>query len=230
MTTSTGSVGSAGSGLDLSSLGLTASKTDSKRTQVDQDTFLQLMVKQLQNQDPFKPLDPSQFLGQLAQFSSVSSLTSMSKSVGQLASSLAANQALQASSLIGHTVMVEGNSGNLASGAPLQGAADMPYATSGGFVNIYNQSGALVRQMQLGSREAGLARFSWDGLTSTGEVAPAGQYTFKAGIHSTNGDTALTTYSATKVTSIALSSDLSASTITTDSGAQISLSDVKAIQ
>jgi flagellar basal-body rod modification protein FlgD len=219
-----------GSDLNLASFGAPAAGTGTKRNTVDQDTFLQLMVTQLQNQDPFKPLDPSAFLGQLAQFSSVSSLNSMSKSVSDLATSMTANQTLQASSLIGRTVLVDGNTGTLASGQPLTGAVELPYATSSGVVGIYDQSGVLVRQMPLGSRDAGLNRFSWDGLTSTGQTAPPGTYAFKAVIRTADGDTALSTYAATKVTSIALSSDLAASSITTDSGQQVKLAQVKAIQ
>src|SRR6476620_11570354 len=61
-----------------------ANEANKKKTELNQQDFLTLMVTQLKNQDPFKPLDPSQYVGQLAQFSSVSGLSSMNTNLTNL--------------------------------------------------------------------------------------------------------------------------------------------------
>src|SRR5678810_79383 len=74
-----------------------ANAANKKKTELDQGDFLTLMISQLKNQDPFKPLDPSQYVGQLAQFSSVSGLADMNKNITALADSLRGNQVLAVS-------------------------------------------------------------------------------------------------------------------------------------
>jgi flagellar basal-body rod modification protein FlgD len=55
----------------------TATTTGLPSGQSLNNMFLQLLVAQLQNQDPTAPVDPSQFVGQLAQFSELSEVTSI---------------------------------------------------------------------------------------------------------------------------------------------------------
>lgn len=218
-----------GTDLDLGSLATPRNKGNVAQKELGQDAFLELMITQFRNQDPTKPLEPTDFLAQLAQFTNVSSLSEVSKSVATLSESLYANQALQASSLIGRSVLVEGNTGALKSGQPLTGAVDLPVSTSSGKVRIYNQAGEIVRQLPLGSANAGLNHFQWDGLDSAGNTAPPGQYRFDAYYNSGDGEEAVPTYSNTQVTSITLAKDLGGSTITTDTGRELRLGQVKAI-
>jgi hypothetical protein len=49
--------------------------------------FLQLLVAQLQNQSPLNPMDPTQFVGQLAQFSELSQVTQINQTLQQLSGS-----------------------------------------------------------------------------------------------------------------------------------------------
>jgi flagellar basal-body rod modification protein FlgD len=224
-------ISATGSDFDLSSLTSSSLNAKARKSNdLDQEAFLSLMVTQFQNQDPFKPQDPSQFLSQLAQFSSVSTMSDVSKSVAKLSDAIYANQTLQASSLIGRSVLVPGNTGTLTADQPLTGGVEMPFSSSSGSVRVYSENGALVRQIPLGPREAGLNRFSWDGLDANGQKAPPGRYRFDAAIRTTDGATAVTTYSTSKVTSISLSTDLANSKITTDTGAEVRLAQVKAIQ
>ena len=74
--------------------GRAANAVNAKKTELGQEDFLALMVAQLKNQDPFKPMDPSQYVGQLAQFSSVSGLASMNQQITSLTNSLRGNQVL----------------------------------------------------------------------------------------------------------------------------------------
>src|SRR5678815_2378198 len=81
-----------------------------KKTELNQEDFLTLMITQLKNQDPMKPLDPSQYVGQLAQFSQVSGIADMNKQITSLTDSLRGNQVLGGANLIGRTVIAPGSS------------------------------------------------------------------------------------------------------------------------
>ena len=59
-----------------------ANEAIAKKTELNQEDFLTLMITQLKNQDPMKPMDPAQYVGQLAQFSSVSGLAEMNEQIG----------------------------------------------------------------------------------------------------------------------------------------------------
>src|SRR5687768_6194672 len=72
-----------------------------------QEDFLQLMLTQLKNQDPFKPMESGEFLGQIAQFGTVQGLAGLQTSFDSLSASLVSNQALQASALVGRSALVE---------------------------------------------------------------------------------------------------------------------------
>jgi flagellar basal-body rod modification protein FlgD len=156
--------------------------------------FLTLMLAQLQNQDPTSPVDSNTFLTQLAQLSEVQGITSLNTNFGTLSNSLTSNQALQASSLLGHQALVNSSTATIAAGATVTGAVNVPQTTSQVTLSITNSAGALVSQINLGAQPAGLANFSWNGTTGNGSQAPAGTYTLTAQYAgATSGGTAATT-------------------------------------
>jgi flagellar basal-body rod modification protein FlgD len=179
-------------GLDLTKLGLAPPQAEKKK-ELGQEEFLNLMVTQLKNQDPFKPLESGEFLGQLAQFGTVSGLSGLQTSFDGLASSLVSNQALQAASLVGRTALVESDRGAIAAGGSLDGAVDVPAATGGVGIEIRNASGQVVRHLQLGPQSPDLVRFHWDGLDDAGEAVRAGSYEVVAGYQKGNSTAAATT-------------------------------------
>jgi flagellar basal-body rod modification protein FlgD len=149
-----------------------------KKTELNQNDFLTLMVTQLKNQDPFKPLDPAQYVGQLAQFSSVSGLADINKAISSLTESMRGNQVLDGAALIGRTVVAPGDTVYLsaANGAErvgAQGAVEVPPGVSALQLVVHDASGALVRSQAL-STDAGLRGFNWDGTANGGAAAPAG--------------------------------------------------------
>jgi flagellar basal-body rod modification protein FlgD len=171
---------------DLSKLGLGVPQTV-KKQELGQDAFMQLMLTQLKNQDPFKPLDSGDFLGQLAQFGTVSGLAGLQTSFDSLSSSLVSNQALQAASIVGRSALVETSTVAIERGGSASGAVDLPTATGAVGIAVRDETGQVVRHLALGGEPAGLAAFAWDGRTDDGSVAPAGRYTFEANYRS--GDT-----------------------------------------
>jgi flagellar basal-body rod modification protein FlgD len=188
-----------------SDLGLSLQQPAAQQS-LGQDDFLRLMTAQLQNQDPFKPMENGEFLGQIAQFSTVSGIQEMQASIATLASSLAANQTLQAASLVGRGVLVPSETGWLPEDGELRGAAALP-ASGQLVVDIVDASGTVVRNLDLGTQAAGIASFAWDGLDNAGAAAGAGEYTMRARLVQGNAQTALETLAVGQVQSVGLSRD-----------------------
>lgn len=215
--------------LDLSSLQLTGTGSRKAKKELGQEDFLALMIQQLKNQDPLKPMENGEFIGQMAQFSTVSGIADMSKSIGGLTDAFNSGQALQAASMVGRTVLTEANAAKFSGSTPVKGAVELPSSSANAVVRVYSQAGALVRELPLGGQQAGLTNFTWDGTLANGQPAPAGTYRFTAGVANAGKETALTTYLASKVESVTLAGDGSGSQIRTDSGATVRLSQVKAV-
>ena len=164
-------------GVNWESLGLARPEEKKKSDSVGQDQFLKLMLAQLQNQDPLKPMANGEFLTQMAQFSSAKGIQQMSESFDTFTESLTSSQALQASSLIGRQVMVPGDIGYMEQGGGgIAGAAELPGSATNVVVSVYDNAGTLVKRISYGQQEAGLFQFSWDGTDVDGEPATPGHY------------------------------------------------------
>jgi flagellar basal-body rod modification protein FlgD len=159
---------------------LTAATSAATRNQaMGQDDFLRMMLAQLENQDPLKPLDPSQFLGQLAQFSTVTGIQSMQSSLERLSGTLGSSTLLEGASLVGRDVLSSMDTARLGAEGGISGAINAPAGANGLRVSVRDLSGALVRSFDV-PPGSGLTDFRWDGLDSRGERAAAGTYTFDA--------------------------------------------------
>jgi len=145
-----------------------------------QQDFLTLMITQFQNQDPFEPLDNGEFLGQLAQFSTVSGIESLNNSFAGLSGSMQDNQALQAAGLVGRSVLAVTDIGYLGDTGALKGGLELDSSASDVQIDIVDESGALVQRLSLGQQPPGLVSFSWDGIDSEGNRADDGQYQISA--------------------------------------------------
>lgn len=217
-----------GTDLPLDSFGIPVieAKTDNK---LGQGEFLTLMIIQLQNQDPLSPMDNGEFIAQMAQFSMVEGISQMSQSLADLTGSMNASQVLQASTMIGRDVLVEGDTTKLDSNQPLQGAVEIPFPTSSAQVSIFDMAGQPIKTIDLGYRNSGMATFEWDGLLDDGQQAPAGSYRITGVLGTGTDQTALTTYTGARVQSVSMTGDGRGALITTEDGLQVSLSQVKAI-
>ena len=83
-----------------------------------------LMIEQFRNQDPFQPMENGEFIAQMAQFSQVAGIAEMNDSMKDLAGSIGASQALQASTMVGRSVLADGNVATLGSDTPLKGGVE----------------------------------------------------------------------------------------------------------
>lgn len=192
--------------------------------------FLTLMLAQLKNQDPTSPVDSNTFLTQLAQLSEVQGITSLNTNFSALSNSLTSNQALQASSLLGHQALVNSSTATLAAGATVSGAVNVPQTTSQVTLSITNSSGALVSQINLGAQPPGLANFSWNGIMGSGAPAPAGTYTLTAQYAgATSGSTAATTLINGTVESVSMGAGSTGLTLNVSGVGSVPFSSVQQI-
>ncbi len=151
-----------------------------RNDELGQSDFLKLMITQFQNQDPFKPMENGEFLGQLAQFSTVSGIDSLNSSFTGLANSVQGEQALQAANLVGRKVMAVSDVGYLDESSPINGVVELASGASEVQIDIRSETGELLQTLSLGQQPAGITRFSWNGTDAAGERVAPGQYKIAA--------------------------------------------------
>jgi len=190
---------------DNSSVG-DAAKSATGNQSLGKDAFLQLLVTQLKNQNPLSPQDNGAFVAQLAQFSSLEGINTLNDSVNAISSNFSSSQALQASSLVGRSIIIQTDKAMVDTSKSMTGSVDVTAATGNVSVKITDKDGNVVRTIEMGAQSAGTQSFIWDGKNDKGEVAPAGTYTFNATTKNDKGDAvALTTSLPATVTSVTLS-------------------------
>ncbi|MDQ0741908.1 flagellar hook assembly protein FlgD [Pseudomonas sp. W4I3] len=170
------------------------------------DAFLQLLVTQLKNQNPLSPQDNGAFVAQLAQFSSLEGINTLNDSVNNISSNFSSSQALQASSLVGRSIITQTDKALVDTSKSMTGSVAVTAATGNVSIKITDKDGNVVRTLDMGAQGAGTSDFIWDGKNDKGEVAPAGTYTFAASTKNDKGDAvALSTSLPATVTSVTLS-------------------------
>ncbi len=164
----------------------TAAATTASNAQTNsiasQDKFLKLLIAQLQAQDPLNPMDNAQMTTQLAQISTVEGINKLNTSVTSMLDQLGAVDQLNATSMIGHTVLVEGDRMELSyddDGAAVAGGGiTLAGNASSVRVEVRDANDNLVDTIDLGDLDAGNHVFTWDGQSSAGATMTAGTYHF----------------------------------------------------
>ncbi len=155
---------------------------------VTQDAFLQLLIVQLQNQDPLNPLENQEFIAQLATFNSLDQLISINGKLDAMQAEQLLLSQLGATSLIGKEVITAGNSVSLSEG----GEAEIHYSLAAEatrvVVNITDSDGNLVRTLEVGGQGAGEQTVAWDGKDSEGNSLDPGVYTFEVNAFDVSGN------------------------------------------
>jgi flagellar basal-body rod modification protein FlgD len=182
-----------------------------KESQLGQNDFLELMVAQFQNQDPFKPMENGDFLGQMAQFSTVSGLQELNDRFDGLAQAIGGDQSIGAASLIGRQGLFDTNQVQTTqAGESVQGAVES-YDGAPVMVDVTDASGQLVRSISVSPSGPGMTHFQWDGLLKGGKTAAAGEYYMNARSAGASGDTELPILIAGRIQGVALGGALGTS-------------------
>jgi flagellar basal-body rod modification protein FlgD len=202
-----------------SSSSVTDNLSITKKTEVKKNTnelgqaaFLELMITQMNNQNPLSPQDNSEFVAQLAQFSSVEGLERLNTSFNSFVS----NNALQASSLVGRSVTVESEKSSLVKGGIIAGSAELAHSTKNLSISIYDEKGALAQKIPVGEVPKGEMVFRWDGQNmeingklldweaKEDEAVAAGEYKFVVTADQDGKNEALKTSLSANVNSVTI--------------------------
>lgn len=151
-----------------------------KSNELGKDEFLNLLVAQLNNQDPLSPQDNGAFIAQLAQFSQVEGIGKLNTSMDSMVSGYQSSQALQASSLVGRKVIIPTDKAVVDTSETFKASLVLPVASSNVYVNVYDSAGSTVSRVNLGQQAAGNVSFMWDGKDASGNTLPPGTYKFEA--------------------------------------------------
>ncbi len=222
------------------SLGLTKTvkQQAAEQPKLGQEEFMKLMLTQMNNQDPFKPMEDGEFLTQMAQFSAVSGLKDIKDSFASLSDTLKSSHALQASSMVGRKVLIPGNVAKLAPQGEISGAVELPASSSNLKIHIMDSQGQEVKTLDMGSQSKGLVNFKWDGMKQSldqeGELvndgrAIAGNYSIKAEIVAEGKQQSVKTLVMDSVESVSLGANAQGMTLNLANGDATVMSSVKQI-
>lgn len=146
------------------------------RVSADKNTFLKLLVAQLTHQDPLNPTEDKEFITQLAQFTSLEQLQGINEGVGTLNSTMQQSQLVSATSFIGKEVLASGGEISKIGSYVSTVYFTLDEAIAKGQVNIFDQSGNLVRTDTIDASNAGDFQYQWDGKDSSGKATVNGIY------------------------------------------------------
>ena len=153
------------------------------------DSFMKLLVTQLSNQDPMSPSDPTQFVAQLAQFTSLEQLVGLNEGLNILAMTQAAATSAQMVSYVGKEVTVD-DSAIFVNGddATVGMSFELPERAESVQVTLKDASGAVVRTVDLGSRMEGPVHTSIEAIDEQGQPLEPGTYSYEVTAIGANGE------------------------------------------
>ena len=147
--------------------------------QMNQSDFIALMTAQMKNQDPFEPVDNTQMVAQMAQFSSLAGISEMSSTLKAMADKLSGSSS-EALAFVGKTVLTAGNTAYPRAAGGFAGSLEIDGPASQISLTIANASGEVLKSVDLGAHPKGFVNYDWDGTTDSGEPAGDGPFTVTA--------------------------------------------------
>lgn len=190
-----------------------AEKADkaAKKNEMGKTEFMELMIAQMKNQDPLEPQGNAEYMAQLSQLSMVEGIQNLNKVTEGFITSLQSSQALQASALVGRTVQIQSDIGNLVEGSNLTGSVFVPASASNMDIKIVDNQGQVLRELDTaqyrnasGVFPEGSINFEWDGLMDNGEAAAPGLYQVLSSAEIDGQSYSMTTYTNANVNSVTI--------------------------
>ena len=198
----------------LTEIGATASSTLQTTNQggagaeqlVSSTQFLELLVAQIENQNPLEPLDGTEWATQLAEFANLEQLTQVNTGLGNIDAGLAYQISQQTMQMLGHAVTFEGDQVLLSEGESI----DVTYALGGDVsdlrLKVYDRAGLPVGEILDAPGANGLNAYAWNGeVVKDGETTTLepGMYRIEIEAENAEGESVRsTTYGSGKVTGI----------------------------
>ncbi|GAU07978.1 flagellar hook assembly protein FlgD [Desulfoplanes formicivorans] len=168
-----------------------ASQGTGDATELGKDAFLQLLVTQLENQDPLEPMEDTEFISQLAQFSNLEQMTNISEGIDTLVEN-STQDMLNGVNYIGKGVVSAGSTISKSG----EESSTLYYTIDESAVkmtiNIFDAAGNLIDSEEVGAQQAGTYAFNWDGIDYDGQEQPDGTYSVTFAAEDVNGQPVLT--------------------------------------
>ncbi|MCK5230873.1 MAG: flagellar hook assembly protein FlgD [Desulfobulbaceae bacterium] len=205
-------------------------KTVGKKT-LDKNDFMKLFITQLQYQDPMEPMDSYQMGSQLAQFSTMEATMQMSENMEELLAYQTSQNNLQLLTLLGNEAKASGNMLAVSDGSVTATEFTLAEMADSCVVEICDESGSIVRTLDLKAVPAGPYELAWDGNDSREEQVPDGPYRYSVRAYSGLGQLIEVDQTTTgRVTGVEFSSGQAMLTldnyITIDVGDVLSVGDI----
>ncbi len=198
-------------------------------SEMDKAAFLKLLVAQVQAQDPMSPMEGSEFVAQLAQFSVVEQQIAQAKALDTISLQLTGLASNETIGLIGKDVTVRGRYISFDGQSPTGFSANLEGDAQATTATIRDPGGAVVKTIDLGSNPKGTLTVPWDGRDANGKLAPPGNYTVEITATDAKGEPVETTTDV-HGTVVGVSFDKGYPEVILDSGARAPISDLIAVQ
>lgn len=212
------------SGVSNPTTSTTANAGTAKTAAEMQNQFLTLLVAQLQNQDPMSPMDNAQMTSQMAQISTVTGIEKLNETVNNVTGQFSMMQMVQGTSMIGRTVLSEGNTLAAAGEGVYTAAFDLSGSAANVKVQITTPAGQLVDTVELGSGEPGRNYFTWNAGNYQGDPSQ-----LRYNVVATNGDSPVNAATLTPYSVIAASTSNGNLMLELNNGSSIAYSNIKAV-
>jgi flagellar basal-body rod modification protein FlgD len=192
----------------------TTPETKEAQKDLGKDAFMQLLISQMTYQNPLEPMENTEFIAQLAQFSALEQQQNIAAGIEMLALTQTAATNSQMVNLIGKRVVVPGSEFSLDGEKPVTLRFDLQGEASPSEMIIRNSNGDVVRRISITDFIQGANELQFDGMDEDGNLLESGNYTFDIAMANDEGNENLATYSNLLVdavsfdgTSILLKSD-----------------------
>ena len=182
-----------------------ATTTEPREAQKDlgKDAFMQLLISQMSYQDPLEPMENTEFIAQLAQFSALEQQQNIAAGIELLALTQTAATNSQMVNLIGKRVMVEGSNFTMDGEKSVTLRFDLEGETSPAKMIIKDSNGDVVRSIDLTDVSQGTNDIEFDGKDDSGNFLASGNYTYEIVDVSNEEIEGVTTYSNYLVDAVA---------------------------
>ena len=188
--------------------------------------FLELMIAQLESQDPLNPTQNEDFVAQLAQFSSLEGIENLNSTITDMAADLRSGLAVDAAVLVGRNVLAP-TSDTRFTGEPVSGQVQLDDGAESVRISI-SRAGELLETIELGPQAPGRLPFSWNGTTGGGaDVPPDSDIRIEASALVEGESRAVEVRLPDRVVSVSLGAD--GVTVNTAGGANLALREIEEV-
>ena len=178
-------------------------QTDAPMKILGKDDFLNLLVTQLQHQNPLNPAESTEFTAQLAQFSSLEQLNNINDNLKNMELFQTSVTNSQAVSYIGKEITAKGNSLQLESGQPAECHFELADNAALAIISVYDINGGFVKSFETGPLVSGRQSATWDGSDRNGNPVSAGLYHIEVqAVDANNQDVSVTPLMSSVVTGV----------------------------